>query len=191
MSNGHFALVFGKILRSSIWLDDYPTRIMWITMLLLKDKDGIVPKSSIEGLAHTANVKPNEAHAAMAKFLLPDPKSGNQNDDGRRIRDTPDGWFIINHEEYQFSTEAKRLAWAEHKQMQRERERENQVARKAKKNRMLKRIPDSSLAYETAAMKAMERGDMDTVDRLAATPKNGGHARPEVMPESDLPDQRE
>ncbi len=135
-------------------------------MLLLKDKNGIVPKSSIHGLAHTANVLPEECQAALDKFLAPDAKSGSQVEEGRRIRDTPDGWQIINHEEYQFSTEAKRLAWAEHKQMQREREREKQRDRKEKKNRMLKQMKGGPLGGESAFVEAEGNGDYKTADAI-------------------------
>jgi hypothetical protein len=80
-----------------------------------------------------ANVTVEECEAALEKFRSLDVNSGSQVDEGRRIRDVDGGWKIVNHEEYQFSTEAKRLAWAEHKRIQREREKEKRGAWKKRK----------------------------------------------------------
>jgi len=117
---GPFALLWGKILRSSIWFEDAETRIVWITLLALKDRNGVV-LSTVKGLAHTANIDDVEkVREALAKFKSPDPESSTADDDGRRIRDVSGGWQVINHEKYQFSTEAKRLSWAAAKREYRE-----------------------------------------------------------------------
>lgn len=122
MSNGTFALLWAKTLQSSIWLESPATRIVWITLLMLKDKNGIVSGGSIPGLAHAANVTVGECAQALEKFMAPDPHSSTADNDGRRIEKVADGWRLLNHEKYQYSSEQKRLWWKEQKREQRRRQ---------------------------------------------------------------------
>jgi hypothetical protein len=57
---------------------------------------------------------------ALDKFLSPDPFSRSKNDEGRRIRETEDGWEIINSNFYRNTRdeeerERKRRWWQEHR----------------------------------------------------------------------------
>jgi len=118
MSQG-FALFWSKMLDSTVWLESGPTRLVWITMLLLKDQHGIVKGFVPKTLANRARVSHEECLKALETFMSPDPDSQSKVDEGRRIREVPGGWFIINHEEYRFSTEAKKAFWRQEKADQR------------------------------------------------------------------------
>jgi hypothetical protein len=113
-----FTLLWSKILDSSIWMEAKETRLVWITMLAMKDAEGkilAVPKA----LAHRARVSEEECRRALEVLLSPDPESSTQVEDGRRVREIAGGWEIVNHELYRFSTEAKRAFWREQKAQQR------------------------------------------------------------------------
>lgn len=112
-------LLWSKILDSSIWMESKETRLVWITMLAMKNSAGLVRSVPI-ALAHRARVTVEECQEALLVLLSPDPNSSNKVEQGRRIREVPGGWLIINHEEYRFSTEAKREFWREQKRKQRD-----------------------------------------------------------------------
>ena len=88
-----------SILTSTIWMEDDETRIVWLTLLAMADKNGEV-QASIPGLANVARVSVQGCHAAIDKFLAPDPYSRTKDDEGRRIEEIRGGWSLINHAEY-------------------------------------------------------------------------------------------
>lgn len=94
-----YVKLFSSILTSSVWSEDVATRIVWITLLALADKSGDV-RCSPSGLARTANVSQAEAAAAISKFLSPDPESGTEDYEGRRVEELPGGWHILNYAKY-------------------------------------------------------------------------------------------
>jgi hypothetical protein len=117
-----FAKVFESILGSTVWLEDDPTRIVWLTMLLRADQDGIV-EGSLPGLAHLARVTPAQCAIALQKFLSPDEYSRTKDFEGRRIREVAGGWEIINHAMYRAkaSPEEVRAKSAERQRLRRRR----------------------------------------------------------------------
>ncbi len=159
-----YTKLFSSIVASTIWREDDKTRLVWITMLAMKNERHIV-EASLPGLADLARVTIKECQMAIEKLESPDKYSRNQGHKGRRIEKVDGGWLILNGEYYrhQMSLEDKR----EYQKLY------HRNYRKEKKNRMLKQAPDGSLPHEAAALKAMDRGDYETFERLAATPKNG------------------
>lgn len=116
---GGFALLWGKILDSSIWVkESKETRLVWITMLAMKDRYGEI-QASVIGLADRAKVTPEECRTALKIFLAPDPDDTSKVEEGRRIREIPGGWEIINHDLYRFSNEEQREFWRRQKAEQR------------------------------------------------------------------------
>lgn len=114
-----FSLLWGKILRSSLWVrESKETRLVWVTMLALKDKDGKV-QSSVVGLADAAKVSLEECREALEVLSSPDPEDTSKVDEGRRVREIPGGWELTNHALYQFSTEEKREYWKRKKAVER------------------------------------------------------------------------
>lgn len=88
--------LFEKILDSSVWLENDPTRIVWITLLAAMDEDGYAHFSALQNLADRAKVTLKAAQKAIEKFEAPDPDSGNPDNDGRRIQRVPGGWIVLN-----------------------------------------------------------------------------------------------
>lgn len=98
-----YVRIFSSIIYSTIWQEDYPTRILWITMLSIQDEDGLV-EASVHGLANAANITIEECEASLNKLTTPDSysrdKSRDESKDGSRIKKTKYGWKIINSEYY-------------------------------------------------------------------------------------------
>ena len=94
-----YVKLFGSILDSSIWAEDASTRLVWITMLAMANKDGFVA-SSITGLARRANVPLKDTRKALQILASPDDDSGSPEYDGRRIEAGEGGWILLNYQKY-------------------------------------------------------------------------------------------
>jgi len=92
-----FVKIFGNLLDSSIWAESNETRIVWITLLVMSDEDGVV-RSTAPGIAHRARVSIGNARKALEVLESPDPDSRTPDNDGRRIERVPDGYLILNYE---------------------------------------------------------------------------------------------
>lgn len=84
---------------SSVWGESKEVKILWITLLAKKDADGIV-SSSLPGLARDAVLSMEECKKAIEILEAPDPYSGTQTKEGRRIEKVEGGWRVINHAKY-------------------------------------------------------------------------------------------
>lgn len=114
-----FTLLWAKTLDSSVWRrETKETRLVWVTLLMMKDADGVVLSSRV-GLADRARVTDEECEEALRVLTSPDPNDTSRVEEGRRLRVIPGGWQVINHDLYRFSTEAKRAYWREAKAQQR------------------------------------------------------------------------
>ena len=156
-----FALLWGKILDSSIWVkESKETRLVWITMLAMKNFEGKI-QASIIGLADRAKVTPEECRTALNVFLAPDPDDTSKVEDGRRIREIPGGWEIINHDLYRFSTEAKREFWRQSKAEQRKK-------KQKKPTKTRRQVSAEFKERERRFDEAHGNGDQAACDRIAA-----------------------
>jgi len=173
MSGDNFVLLWDKILTSSIWMEPAPTRLVFITMLLLKNKDGIVRTKSVKALAHVARVTEKECQEALAKFEAPEPETAGETDDGRRIEKVEGGWQILNHEMYRYSSEARRALWRAQKAKQREVTKTKAVEQTETAAEKVRRAGRSSLKKDQAALAAAEaeqaRRDQELVAQLKST----------------------
>ena len=97
--NDTYAKLFGSILTSSIWSEDDKTRIMWITLLAMSDKDGYV-SGTIPGLAAMSRMSLAEAEKAVARLEAPDKYTRTPDHDGRRIEQCDGGWLVLNYVMY-------------------------------------------------------------------------------------------
>lgn len=114
-----FALLWGKILESSLWVQESKeTRLVWITILAMKDKDGVV-EASVVGLADRAKVTPKECEAALKVLTSPDANDTSGVEKGVRLKRVQGGWKVVNNDLYRFSTEARRELWRQTKADQR------------------------------------------------------------------------
>lgn len=111
MNNSGFSLLWSKILHSSLWVkESKETRLVWITLLALRNSQGVV-QSSVVGLADAAKVSVDECREALKVLSAPDADDTSGVENGCRIRQITGGWQIVNHDLYRFSTEAKREFW--------------------------------------------------------------------------------
>ena len=94
-----YTKLFNSILASTIWREDDKTRIVWITLLAMADKNGIA-EASVPGLADMARVSVPACRKALAALQAPDPDSRTQTHDGRRIAPVEGGWQLLNHAKY-------------------------------------------------------------------------------------------
>ena len=102
MIQSGYTKLFGSIVASTIWREDDKTRIVWITLLALSDKDGYVA-GSIPGLADLARVSIPECEQALEKLQQPDKYSRSPEHDGRRLEVVEGGWLILNRAKYRDS----------------------------------------------------------------------------------------
>lgn len=94
-----FTKIFESLLDSTVWQESKETRLVWVTMLLMKNRLHIV-EASVPGLAKRAGVTIEECEGALSRFRAPDPYSRTKDFEGRRIEDVPGGWKILNGEVY-------------------------------------------------------------------------------------------
>jgi hypothetical protein len=101
-----------------------PVRIVWVTMMALADKDGIV-WASVPGLAQQAKVGLQDCQNAIDLFLQPDSYSRSKESEGRRIEEVDGGWRLLSYGKYRdmMSRSDRRDYWREKKKEARERER--------------------------------------------------------------------
>jgi len=94
-----FTKLFSSITESTVWCEPLATRIVWITMLAMADRQGRV-FASIPGLANRARVEVEEAEQAILRFLEPDRYSRTPDHEGRRIEPIDGGWRLLNYAKY-------------------------------------------------------------------------------------------
>ena len=94
-----YAKLFSSIIHSTIWREGMPTKILWITMLAMADKDGMV-QASIPGLADAARISVTECEEGLQRLQEPDPYSRTKDNEGRRILAVDGGWALLNYPKY-------------------------------------------------------------------------------------------
>ncbi len=94
-----FTKLFSTLITSTVWREGDKVRVVWITMLALADKNGVVP-ASVPGLAAMANVSTEECRAALGVLLAPDVDSRTREHEGRRIEEVDGGWRLLNYAKY-------------------------------------------------------------------------------------------
>ncbi len=109
---GGFVKIYGSILESSIWSEDPWTRLLWVTMLAMADPDGEV-MASVPGLARRANIPVEECRTALGVLSSPDKEDRSKVEEGRRIREIPGGWLLINYQRYRDMRTEEQAAKAE------------------------------------------------------------------------------
>lgn len=99
MNMAGYTKLFNSILASTIWRSNDKTRIVWITLLAMADKDGIC-EGSIPGLADLSRVSIEDCESALAELMAPDKYSRTTEFEGRRIEPVDGGWLLLNHAKY-------------------------------------------------------------------------------------------
>jgi hypothetical protein len=121
-----YTKLFSTIVTSSIWTEPDTTRLVWITMLAIADKNGEV-QASVPGLARVAGVSIPATEEAIQRFLAPDQYSRTKDEDGRRIEAIDGGWLLLNHAKYRrmASKDEAKEKNAERQQRHRDRQKNN------------------------------------------------------------------
>jgi hypothetical protein len=91
-----FTKLFSSITESTVWCEDSDTRVIWITMLAMCNKNGYVFASE-PGLASRAKVPLAAVLSALDKFQQPDKYSRSKEYEGRRIEAVDGGWRLLNY----------------------------------------------------------------------------------------------
>lgn len=94
-----YTKLFAEIIESTIWQETNDCRVLWITLLALKDREHVC-RATIPYLAKVANITVEQVEEYLARFQEPDKYSRSQEHEGRRIERVDGGWFILNGEKY-------------------------------------------------------------------------------------------
>ncbi|HVZ89593.1 MAG TPA: hypothetical protein VHG72_21710 [Polyangia bacterium] len=123
-----YVKMFQSILDSTIWKQPASITKVWMTMMAMADRDGVVT-AAVPGLADRANVSVAIAEKALDMFLSPDPYSKTPDNEGRRIEAVRGGWRLLNFEMYRemMSADDQRTKNAERQQRWRDRHRNADV----------------------------------------------------------------
>lgn len=153
--------LFSTLIDSSVWRESKETRLVWITLLAKKNRDGFV-RSALWALARDAGVTEDECREAIRVLESPDPESHCRDNEGRRIRPVGGGWVVLNHTMYRnmISLANQRARQAEWQRNYRKRQKEE---RKVLKN-------GTPLPGEVEAVKALNAGNEAEFERIAAMP---------------------
>jgi len=141
-----YTKVFMSLLDSTVWLESKETRLVWVTMMLMAGKEGVVT-SSIPGLANRARVSVKECEEALRVLKAPDSNEyarSHQEHEGRRIQEVEGGWFLFSHAKYRAL-------------MKRESDRDQNAIRQARFRRKRKFRP-GPIGAEVACVKSVENG---------------------------------
>jgi hypothetical protein len=122
-----YSKLFNEIVLSTIWDAPDPVRLVWITMLAVKDRWHVV-NSSLPGLAHMARVSEKDCRKAIDILSSPDPESRSKEHEGRRIEEVDGGWVVLNGEKYR-----NKMSLDERREYNRLKQREYRKKRKLSK----------------------------------------------------------
>lgn len=101
-----YTKLFHEILDSTVWREPPLTKLVWITMLAMADRDGEV-MASVPGLADRARVSLDACQVALASFSAPDEFSRTKEREGRRIEEIDGGWRLLNFEKFRLKMGAE------------------------------------------------------------------------------------
>jgi hypothetical protein len=94
-----YTKLFSSILASTIWREPDHVRVVWITMLAMVNRNGIV-EASVPGLADMARVSVEQCEDALNILRSPDAYSRTKDNDGRRVQDVDGGFLLLNYAKY-------------------------------------------------------------------------------------------
>jgi hypothetical protein len=142
--------LWSTIVESSVWFTTKDVKILWITLLAVKDSNGEWHGNKL-GLAHKAGLTLQEAEEALRVLESPDPNSTSQEHQGKRIERIDGGWRILNHLKYRDLMSKIRDYNAK-----KQREYRNRKLEAAYPIR-----PSKPAAGEMAYVRSLERGDTE------------------------------
>lgn len=94
-----YTKLFSELVTSTIWNEPNDCRVLWITMLALREKDNIC-RATVPALAKFSDITVEECEKYLVKFQQPDKYSRSQEHEGRRIQPVDGGFLILNGAKY-------------------------------------------------------------------------------------------
>jgi hypothetical protein len=106
LATGYVKVYGDMLLNSTVWVCSSPeTKLLWITMLVMADKNGLV-MASVPGLAQRATITIEQTVKGLEELSSPDRYSRTKEYEGRRIEEIDGGWLVLNYGKYRdFRTE--------------------------------------------------------------------------------------
>lgn len=139
--------LWSTIVLSTLWSEKKEVRILFVTMLAMKDAEGVV-HGTLAGLTRLANLSEEETREAVQILESPDTRSDtHQEFDGRRIERVEGGWRVLNHHKYRDMVQA--------------------IKKREYNRKWMAKSRGTPLAGESIAVKAMKRGDNKGADAIA------------------------
>jgi hypothetical protein len=106
MSDGYTKIYGDRLRNSSLWLECWQARLVFIEMLAIADRHGYVTTPSVRVLANALNLSVADVEAGLAVLESPDADSRTDVEQGRRVLRKQGGFFIVNYAYYrEFRTE--------------------------------------------------------------------------------------
>lgn len=172
-----YVKLFSSILDSTVWLTPPHVRLVWITMLAMADRDGIV-WASVPGLANRAGVSRAECDEALEMFLSPDPDSRTPDEEGRRIRKIDGGWELINHSKHRdrMNAEDRKERDAARKAKKREEEAAKKSADSPHLSEVVRTSPHASEVVRADADSPQQSASVRTSPRPSRNVRDVSHA---------------
>jgi hypothetical protein len=169
-----YTKLFGTIVASTIWREDKETKIVWITMLAMANKLGIV-EASIPGLADMARVTIPEVERALECLEGPDRYSRTKDHEGRRIRAVDGGWLVLNHAKYRakMNADERREYFRVAKQEQRERDASKSVNKCQRQSKTVKDKSTASTQSEAQSQSDAKAESFQPPTPVAVAPTSG------------------
>jgi len=118
-----YVKIFEDILDSSIWDESLATRIVWITLLIMADEEGVV-RAATSGIRRRAGVSEKEVAEAVKVLSEPDLDSKDKDYGGRRIERVDGGYLVLNYRKYREIRTKKQQKDAERQRRHRAKERD-------------------------------------------------------------------
>src|SRR6266404_1996290 len=128
-----YAKLFSSILDSSLWTADPPTRILFLTMLAMADREGRI-FASRSGLARRAVIADDDFERALGVLEGPDAESSdmtrNPENGGRRVEPAEGGWKLINYQYYRDLRDMDERRLQDRERQKRHREKSRKVTKR-------------------------------------------------------------
>jgi hypothetical protein len=118
-----YGKIFDSLFGSSIMEEAMHTRLLWLSMIVLADEDGVLDMTA-PALARRTNIPIDLVEDGLARLAAPDPTSRTDAEDGRRIvplDGQPFGWQLVNYAHYRalHSNAERRDYWREYRRQRR------------------------------------------------------------------------
>lgn len=151
-----YAKLFSDIVHSTVWRESVYTKVVWITMLAMSDRHGLV-MASVPGLADASKVDLNQCIEAIKVLSSPDEYSRTKDYEGRRISEVDGGWLLLNYEKFRErkDNEEQRIATAE-------RVRKHRAKEAARSVNVTENVTETVTVTQCNAMKRHTDTDTDT-----------------------------